>query len=94
MTEKEKRDKWERMGLCRNCGGLKLEPQYLYCSRCRAKERDKRRRAMLEKMNEAPIPQYAEISQDHKCWYCVWKRFEGDRFFCPMIECVKEKKND
>lgn len=37
-----------------------------------------------------------EIRKNHKCWYCEWGKFEGDRFFCPFIAgtCVKEKKND
>lgn len=95
MAIKERRDQWERMGLCTNCGRMKLEPQYAWCSRCRAKEREKKRRAMLEQMKVVLIPRYAEISKDHKCWYCEWKRFEGDRFFCPLVgTCVKEKEND
>lgn len=30
------------------------------------------------------------IPDDHKCWNCVWSRWHGDRFFCPLVGCVKE----
>lgn len=30
-----------------------------------------------------------EIPEDHKCWNCVWSKWHGDRFFCPLIGCVK-----
>ena len=30
-----------------------------------------------------------EIQREHKCWGCVWSRFHGDRFFCPLVGCVK-----
>jgi predicted metal-dependent hydrolase len=31
------------------------------------------------------------ISSTHKCWGCVWSRWHGDRFFCPLVGCVKTK---
>lgn len=30
-----------------------------------------------------------DIPKDHKCWDCVWSRHHGDRFFCPLVGCVK-----
>lgn len=29
------------------------------------------------------------IPEGHKCWNCVWARWHGDRFFCPLVGCVK-----
>ena len=29
------------------------------------------------------------IPYDHKCWNCVWSRWHDDRFFCPLVGCVK-----
>lgn len=91
MTWKEKHDKWERMGLCTVCGGLRLDPAYKTCARCRAKSREKKIQSIYADFPQAPIA--SEISSDHKCWTCEWGRFEGDRFFCPFVEgtCVKEK---
>lgn len=33
--------------------------------------------------------QYHTVSAEHKCWTCVWSRWHGDRFFCPLVGCVK-----
>lgn len=30
-----------------------------------------------------------EIPREHKCWGCVWSRYHGDRFYCPLVGCVK-----
>ena len=30
-----------------------------------------------------------EIPKNHKCWTCVWSRWHGDRFFCPLVGCIK-----
>lgn len=30
-----------------------------------------------------------DIPKDHKCWDCVWGRWHGDRFFCPLVGCIK-----
>jgi hypothetical protein len=46
--------------------------------------------------DKAPEPEkpkvMPEIRKNHKCWYCEWRKFEGDRFFCPFAEgtCVKD----
>lgn len=94
MAHAEKRLKWERMGLCTNCGGLKLEPKFNTCAKCREKSREKMRRLYAKDNVPEPVKLKIapEIRKDHKCWYCEWKKFEGDRFFCPFAEgtCVKD----
>lgn len=30
------------------------------------------------------------VASDHKCWSCEWSKFHGDRFFCPLVGCVKD----
>ena len=93
MTYAAKRKQWEQMGLCLSCGGLKLEPEYKTCVRCRERKREQMR-AIYAK--DKPIPEkpkvMPEIRKDHKCWFCEWRRFEQDRFFCPFVEgtCVKD----
>jgi hypothetical protein len=88
----EKRLKWERMGLCSNCGGLRLEPAYKTCARCRANDREKRLKAKYSEFEVQKNIGERTIKSDHKCWACEWGRFEGDRFFCPFAEgtCAKE----
>lgn len=95
MTYAEKRAQWERMGLCTTCGGLKLEPEWRTCAKCRMRSREKMRaiyakeKLPIEPEKPKVMP---EIRKDHKCWHCEWSRFEGDRFFCPFAEgtCVKD----
>ena len=31
-----------------------------------------------------------QVSSAHKCWGCVWGRWHDDRFFCPLVGCIKE----
>lgn len=33
-----------------------------------------------------------EVPPEHKCWQCEWGRFHEDRFFCPLVGCVKENR--
>lgn len=95
MTYAENRAKWERMGLCSTCGGLRLELEWKTCAKCRKRSREKMRALYWQgKQPIAPekprVP--SEIRKDHKCWYCEWRKFEGDRFFCPFAEgtCMKD----
>lgn len=95
MASKEKRNEWERMGLCTHCGGLKLEPEFRMCAKCRAKSRENvqgiywREKQPIAPEKPKVLP---EIRKNHKCWNCEWRKFEGDRFFCPFVEgtCVKD----
>lgn len=97
MTKKEVKEERRRKGLCVNCGGLRLDPAYVWCAKCRTRHKELRilRDLALEGDNQAPVKP-EKIRSDHKCWTCEWGRFEGDRFFCPFIEgtCVKEQKNE
>lgn len=60
--------------------------------------REKERRAIKTLAIKAqqllpPVPLKStkvEIPADHKCWNCEWSKFHGDRFFCPLVGCVKE----
>lgn len=91
MTIREEHLKWLKAGLCVKCGGLKLKPEYTMCEKCRSIAR--KARVESKQTFKAPkIKVYPEIRKDHKCWNCVWSKFEGDRFFCPFMEglCVKE----
>lgn len=97
MTWRERRNNWERMGLCVNCGGLRLESEYRMCIKCREKQRN-----YLYGKNEYPrkmtfeeaFKMQPEIPKNHKCWGCVWGKFEGSVFFCPFMECVKRKPEE
>ena len=93
-------DRRRAMGICIYCSGMIDAPQYSLCEKCRAKKREENAiyRESLRKLHEKcfePIPEEEKrIPEDHKCWTCVWSRFEGDRFFCPIIgTCVKEEKH-
>lgn len=93
MVSFEQRSKWARMGLCTNCGGLRLDPKYDMCQRCRSDIRDakiKRKYGDEPKKIKAP----REVSPKHKCWDCVWSTFTGDGFYCPRPAgtCIKENK--
>lgn len=93
MTWKERHEQWERMGLCTNCGGLRLDLEYRMCAKCRAKERERKRALYAKDMPVDEKPRIMpEIRKNHKCWYCEWRRFEQDRFFCPFVEgtCMKD----
>ena len=85
------------MGICVRCSGMIDNPQYAMCSKCLAKRREESAnyRDKLKKLREkceVVVPETEEISEDHKCWTCVWSRFEGDRFFCPLVgTCVKDE---
>ena len=35
----KRRARWSKQGLCRGCGGVRDNPKYLRCSKCRAKHR-------------------------------------------------------
>ena len=91
---REQRREWERRGLCSNCGGLRLELEWKTCARCRERSREKMRAIYAkDKMPEPEKPVVMpEIRKNHKCWYCEWRKFEGDRLFCPFAEgtCVKD----
>lgn len=99
MTEKEKvlRKQRERMGLCTNCGGMKSNPHWKQCEKCREKERNRLREKLIASYtielhpNKPPKPK--EINSKHKCWNCEWGTFLGDRFFCPFVEgtCAKDE---
>lgn len=91
---KEQRTEWERMGLCTECGGLKLDPKFRMCVRCRDKKRDYMRGLYAKdypKSTPDRIKVRPEIRKNHKCWNCEWGRYATDRFFCPFVEgtCVK-----
>lgn len=95
MASFEQRSKWAKMGLCVNCGGLRFNPEYDMCARCREKAREmKIRRKYGDAGKKIKIPR--EVSPNHKCWNCVWSTFVGDGFYCPrpVGTCVKEKKQD
>ena len=32
------------------------------------------------------------IPVDHKCWNCEWRTFVGSGFFCPLVGCVKSRR--
>lgn len=93
MSTKQEREKWERMGLCIDCGGLRLEPKYRRCAKCRELQwgriygKGYTRNLTFEELFKVQ----PEIRKNHKCWNCEWRRFEGDRFFCPFVEgtCIK-----
>lgn len=96
----EKRELYARrkdMGVCVYCGGLIDNTQYSSCDKCRAewRERNALYRENLRKLRdkcEVVVPEVKEVPEDHKCWTCVWSRFEGDRFFCPLVgTCVKDE---
>jgi len=98
----------KRKGLCPNCGGFRLDLDYATCAKCRSEWRDRRwakskkREKELERERERALELAFSaidakkdreiVKSDHKCWTCVWSRFEGDRFFCPFAEgtCIKE----
>ena len=95
MVSLEQRAKWGRMGLCTNCGVLRLDPKYDMCQRCRDQMRDlqiKKKQRKEPKKYKPP----REVSPKHKCWNCVWSTFTGDGFYCPRPEgtCIKEKKSN
>lgn len=95
MASFEQRAKWGRMGLCTNCGGLRIDPKYDMCHRCREQIRDAKIRKKFGDGVKKP-KKHREVSPKHKCWGCVWGTFIGDGFYCPRVEgtCVKEKKAD
>ena len=95
-------DKRRAMGICIYCSGMIDDPQYSFCARCREKKREKnaKYREYLHKLHNmseetAPNPP-KEVPSNHKCWTCVWSRFEGDRFSCPFPEgiCEKDEKKE
>lgn len=100
MTDRERmrelHNKRHAMGLCIYCSCMIDNSQYRTCSVCRAKSREKtakhrrEKKEMEAKHNE--VHHVKSIPPDHKCWKCEWRRFEGDRFFCPFAEgtCAKE----
>ena len=92
MDEKAKRELRERMGLCVECGGLKTYPHHRMCDKCKAKEKAKRLTKLMEPTEVEAKLRSLEVKPDHKCWSCEWGRFEGDRFFCPLVlgTCVKD----
>lgn len=112
MTDRERKralhEKRQAMGLCIRCSGLIDNPEYKTCYACRAKIRDSmaeyrqktkeseelRRKLQLEELKRRASG--VDIPADHKCWTCVWSRFEGDRFFCPFVigTCIKEGKHE
>lgn len=95
MNESELRKKRDSMGLCTNCGGMKSNPRWKYCEKCRAREREKRLSKLAGLYDIIPVKaKMPEVKKEHKCWSCEWSEFLGDRFFCPFVEgtCVKEDK--
>lgn len=94
MTYSERKAKWESMGMCCHCGGLRLDPAYKTCARCREQYKVSRNKKAYENFPDASGLQMPPIKRDHKCWSCEWANWLGDRFFCPFVEgtCVKEKK--
>jgi len=44
-----------------------------------------------EKVQEL-ISDRPQVSIDHKCWFCVWGTFLGDRFYCPFPKGVCFKR--
>lgn len=98
MISREQRLEWERVGLCTNCGGLKLNPTYNWCEKCRAMERAKRNKKALadfQPTRPARTKEKPAVSETHKCWGCEWGKFLGDRFFCPFPYgvCMKDEAN-
>lgn len=82
----------------RNSGKDKKALRREYMRQWREKEK-----AMLEQVAKAvqnlvPTEELKsdrhEIPVDHKCWKCEWSRFHGDRFFCPLVGCIKSKQED
>ncbi len=95
MNGAELRKRREQMGLCTKCGGLKSNPHWNWCEKCRVENRE--RYLTRTAGSYAHIPAKAkepEVKKEHKCWTCEWAKFLGDRFFCPFVEgtCVKEDK--
>ena len=92
----------ERYVTCETCrekmrisqsGREKTEWRREYMRKYRAKER-KTIEIIAQKI-QALVPaddlksDRGEIPEDHKCWYCEWARWHGDRFFCPLTDCIK-----
>lgn len=87
-------DQRRKMGLCIKCGCMNDNPEYSICEKCRAERREylaklKKIKECTEQVQEAPH----DIPENHKCWGCVWSKFEGDRFFCPFPEGICAKEN-
>lgn len=97
---RELHDKRRAMGICIYCSGMIEDAHYSVCEKCRAKKREENAayRENLKKLREkceveVIEPDESSIPEDHKCWNCVWGRYVGTGFFCPIIgTCVKDEE--
>lgn len=94
-------EKRKAMGICVLCSGMIDNTKYSLCASCRVKKREQNaaykemkevRKLLHEKLFAFPQEEKI-IPEDHKCWTCVWSKFEGDRFFCPFPLGICEKEN-
>ena len=97
MNNSELRKRREHMGLCTTCGGMKSNPQWKTCEKCRDKGRQKCISSLVKQIGSYDVTvkvNVQEVRPEHKCWTCEWSKYLGDRFFCPFVEgtCVKEDK--
>lgn len=86
------------MGICIQCSGMIDDVQYAICARCREKKREAnaRYRENMKKLHEKCVPIEPEekiVPEDHKCWTCVWGKYVGTGFYCPLVgKCVKDEE--
>lgn len=91
-------EKRKAMGICITCSGMIGDPQFSTCERCRAKKREENAayRENLKKLRDKCLviePEESSIPEDHKCWNCVWGKWVGTGFFCPIVgKCVKDEE--
>lgn len=80
----------------RNSGKGKKELRRGYMRQWREKEKSMLEQVAKAVQKLAPTEELksnrCEVPPDHKCWQCEWSRFHGDRFFCPLVGCVKETR--
>lgn len=92
------KDAWEKAGLCRNCGGFKIDPKKINCEKCRERMVAKFKRRFTGVYNWQPEPpkKHVEIRSDHKCLRCEWGKLQDGVIFCPFIvgTCAKEAEDD
>lgn len=96
----EQPEKYAVCATCREKARLRLEPEekrefrkeYMRQYRDDLKATMHRISQAVQKLMDAKelSVKHDEVSKNHKCWTCVWSRWHGDRFFCPLVGCVKQ----